>query len=225
MLDFTKLTLQQIRFICDNSLFWFIKIMGRAAKEAGEDSTLEIHKPLCDWWQNPNNKRIGLGMPRDWFKSTDFTCWDTIRDYLLNPEERQLVAMEKAGLAKKKLSFIKQQLLGNKLLRKVYADKLYLVTPTWTKNKDVRWSSEVVDLPRKGIYADPSIQIVGIKSAAQSGHFTIIRLDDIIGKAALDSPDVVMKSAFLWVDNLNELLVDPHWERPSGSRIKIVGSP
>lgn len=198
--------------------------MGGAAKEAGEDSTLEIHKPLCDWWQDPNNKRIGLGMPRDWFKSTDFTCWDTIRDYLLNPEERQLIGMEKAGLAKKKLNFIKQQLLRNKLLRKVYADRLYRVTPAWTKDKEVRWSSEIIDLPREGIYADPSIQIVGIKSAAQSGHFTIIRPDDIIGKKALDSI-TVMKDAFTWIDNLNELLVDPHWERPSGSRIKMVGSP
>ena len=198
--------------------------MGGAAKEAGEDSTLEIHKPLCDFWQDPNNKRIGIGMPRDWFKSTNFTCWDTIRDYLLNPEERQLIGMEKAGLAKKKLNFIKQQLLRNKLLRKVYADRLHKVTPAWTKDKDIRWSSEIIDLPREGIYADPSIQIVGIKSAAQSGHFTTIRPDDIIGKAALDSM-VVMKNAFTWIDNLNELLVDPHWERPSGSRIKMVGSP
>ena len=198
--------------------------MGRSAKEAGEDSTEEIHLPLCNFWQNPNNKRVGIGMPRDWYKSTDFTCWDAIRDYLLNPEERQLVAMEMAGLAKKKLNFIKQQLLRNQLLRKVYRDRLHKVTPAWARDKDNRWSSEMIDLPREGIYADPSIQIVGIKTAVQSGHFTQIRLDDIIGKAALDSM-VVMKNAFSWVDNLNELTVDPHWERPSGSRIKMVGSP
>lgn len=224
-LNLSDLTIPQIRYLTDSSLFYFIKIFGRASGEAGEDSIEEIHKPLCDFWQDPNNKRIGIGMPRDWFKSTDFTCWDAIRDYLLNPEERQLVAMEKAGLAKKKLSFIKQQLLRNQLLRKVYRDRLWRVTPAWTKDKDNRWSSEIIDLPRDGLYADPSIQIVGIKTAVQSGHFTQIRLDDIIGKAALDSPDVVMKNAFSWVDNLNELTVDPHWERPSGSRIKIVGSP
>jgi len=223
-LDLSNLTIPQIRYITDSSLFWFIKIFGRAAKEAGEDSTIEIHKPLCDSWQDPNNKRIGIGMPRDWFKSTDFTCWDSIRDYLLNPEERQLVAMEKVGLAKAKLNFIKQQLLRNQLLRKVYRDRLYKVTPAWTRDKDNRWSSEKIDLPREGLYADPSIQIVGIKTAVQSGHFTQIRLDDIIGKAALDSV-VIMKNAFTWVDNLNELTVDPHWKRPSGSRIKIVGSP
>lgn len=218
------MNLQQIRYLTDSSLFYFIKIFGRASGKAGEDSTLEIHKPLCDFWQDPNNKRIGIGMPRDWFKSTNFTCWDAIRDYLLNPEERQLVAMEMAGLAKAKLNFIKQQLLGNQLLRKVYRDRLYRVTPAWTRNKDNRWSSEKIDLPRRGIYADPSIQIVGIKTAVQSGHFDQIRLDDIIGKAALDS-QVIMTNAKTWVDNLNELLVDPHWKRPSSSRIKIVGSP
>lgn len=223
-MDLTKLTIPQIRFITDSSLFWFIKIFGRATGKAGEDSTEEIHLPLCKFWENPNNKRIGIGMPRDQFKSTDFICWDTIRDYLLNPEERQLIAMEKAGLAKKKLSFIKQQLLRNKLLRKVYADRLHKVTSVWARDKENRWSSEMIDLPREGLYADPSIQIVGIKTAVQSGHFDQIKLDDIIGKAALDSV-VVMKNAFTWVDNLNELTVDPHWERPSGSRIKFVGSP
>ena len=223
-LKLSSLSIPQIRYLTDSSLFYFIKIFGRASGKAGEDSTEEIHLPLCKFWENPNNKRIGIGMPRDWFKSTNFTCWDAIRDYLLDPEERQLVAMEKASLAKAKLNFIKQQLLGNKLLRKVYRDKLYKVTPTWTRNKDVRWSSDIIDLPRDGLYADPSIQIVGIKTAAQSGHFTTIRLDDIIGKAALNSVPV-MNDARTWVDNLNELLVDPYWERPTGSRIKIVGSP
>lgn len=223
-MDLTNLSLSQIRFITDSSLFWFIKIFGRASGKAGEDSIEEIHLPLCNFWQNPDNKRVGIGMPRDWFKSTNFTCWDSIRDYLLNPEERQLVAMEKASLAKAKLNFIKQQLLRNQLLRKVYRDKLYRVTPAWTRNKDIRWSSDIIDLPREGLYADPSIQIVGIKTAAQSGHFTQIRLDDIIGKAALNSVPV-MNDARTWVDNLNELTVDPYWERPTGSRIKIVGSP
>jgi len=160
-------------------------------------------------------------MPRDWLKSTCFTKWKAIYTYLQDPEERQLIASENERIAMNMNLWIQRQILNNEVLRALYNDILHPVDTTWTRSH--RWSGTVTELPRQGIYSEPSIQAIGVGGAAQSGHYTTIKIDDLVGQDAMESP-LVMEKVFRWFDNVNELLVQPDWTRPDASTVEIVGT-
>jgi len=132
-----KYSIAFLRKLCDSSFFYFVKIIGGSVPEAGGDVSKEIHKPICDFIQNPLNKRIGIALPRDWFKSTVFTRWNVVWNYLQNPECRQLVASENERIVTNFMDWIQKQFLYNELLRKVYYDRLKDVTEEWTKKNNI----------------------------------------------------------------------------------------
>ena len=209
-----------LRAICDTSFYEFIKICGGPVRQGGI-ITPEIHLPLCDFSQDPTIKRRAIGMPRDWLKSTCFTKWKAIYTYLQDPEERQLIASENERIAMNMNLWIQRQILNNETLRSLYWDILHGVDTAWTRSH--RWSGTVTELPRVGTYSEPSIQAIGVGGAAQSGHYTTIKIDDLVGQDAMDSP-LVMEKVFRWFDNVNELLVHPDWTHPEASTVEIVGT-
>ena len=160
-------------------------------------------------------------MPRDWLKSTTFTKWKTIWDYLQDPEIRQLLVSEKESRAAEWLHWIEKTLLNHRRLRQVYPDRLSMIDKCWTTQN--RWSGSACDLPHKEIYSDPSITAIGIGGAAQGGHYNIVRLDDIVGRAAMDSP-IILEGVKSWVENVEELLVEPDITKPNPGSIEIVGT-
>jgi len=216
-----NLNLQQVRYLTDSSFFHFCRIIGGSVEQGG-DIIKPIHEKFCQVWQNPRLKRVGAGMPRGWRKTTVLTGWDIIYTYLQDAEERQLIGTEKERLGVDILKWIKGQLLRNELLRKIYWDKLYMINDAFIKS--TTWSSTIIDLPKKGIYPSPSVRVIGIRAAAQGGHYTTIHLDDIIGEASIESP-LIMEDAQRWMDNVPELLVEPDHTKLHGSRVKITGSP
>ena len=159
-------------------------------------------------------------MPRDWLKSTIFTQWKTIWAYLQNNEIRQLLAMENSDLGMKKLNFMQKQIRFNKRLRQIYPE-LLRIDDAWCRNH--RWNKSEMELPCEGIYAEPSVSIIGVGGAAQSGHYDIIRIDDLVGKKAMESP-VVMEGVLQWMDNTEELLLEPDITTPNASSIEVVGT-
>jgi len=197
-----------------------VKIVGTAT--SGRDIIPEIHLPLCQFSQGPY-KRKAIVEPRDWLKSTVFTRWKTIWQWLQNPESRQLIAAEKEEIGARMLFWIENALLTHRKLRILYADKLKHVNDLWINNRRHRWSGTQCDLPREGQYAEPSICVIGVTGAAQSGHFDVIRIDDLVGKAAMESP-LIMESTYRWFDNVEELLVEPDQTKPNASSVEIVGT-
>jgi len=216
-----KYSIAFLRKLCDSSFYHFVKIIGGSVPEAGGDIIKEIHKPICDFIQNSLNKRMGIAMARTWFKSTVFTRWNVVWEYLQNPECCQLVVSENERLVTNFMDWIQKQLLYNGLLRKVYWDRLKDVNENWTKKHT--WSKTAMELPRKGIYPVPSIQAIGVGGAAQSGHYDIIHIDDLVGERAIESPSI-LDDAIRWFDNVDELLKKSDWTDADGSRIKIVGT-
>jgi len=210
------------RTLCDKSFFFFVKTIGGSVMEGGGDATRLIHKPLCDFWQDQTSKRVAIFMPRGWFKSSLFTKWGALWLYLQNNESRILIASENALIASRFMSYIKRQILGNELLRRIYPE-LKQVDATWAKSSLHRWSDEQCDLPRIGIYSEATITAIGVSGAAQSGHYSHALIDDLIGKSAMESP-IVMEGVLRWQDNVKELLVNPNHLSPSGSIIRIVGT-
>ena len=212
-------SIQAVRLLCDKSFYHFVRVMNPPPKNACP-ITREIHKPLCDFSQDSSIKRKAICMPRDWLKSTVFTQWKTIWAYLQNNEIRQLLAMENSDLGMKKLSFMQKQVRFNRRLRKIYPE-LLRVDDSWCRQN--RWNKTEMELPCEGIYPEPSVSIIGVGGAAQSGHYDIIRIDDLVGKKAMESP-VVMDGVLQWMDNTEELLLEPDVTTPNASSIEIVGT-
>ena len=210
------------RELCDRSFYHFVKIMGAPSSEfvepCGGDVTEHIHKPLCDFWQDKSIKRRCIFMPRDWWKSTVFTKWGAIWQYLQNNEVRILIASQNETLAKRFLNFIQSQILYNERLRKIYPE-LRKVNDAWVKKN--RWSDTYCDLPRKGVYSESSISAVGVGGAAQSGHYDFIFIDDPVGEKHRDS-QVELEKVWHWHDNTPELLVNPNFKSDKGSTINVI---
>jgi len=214
-----KWTIPKLRFLTDNSFYHFVKICGGYVHQ-GEDISKEIHLPLCIFSQDPTIKRRAIAMPRIWRKTTVFTKWKAIWDYLQDNEERQLIVSENEKLGIRMLDWVARQILRNDRLRQIYPE-LQIVDRSWTNNH--RWSGAEIELPRKGIYSEPSIAAIGVKGAAQGGHFTHIHIDDLVGQDAMDSP-IVLEGVLRWWDNVDELLVQPILTEPNPSTISIVGT-
>lgn len=195
---------RELRYICDKSLYHFIKIIGGSVQQGGDISPI-IHKPLTLLTQDDSITRKFKLMPRIWRKSTCFTKWANIWRYLQNNEVRILIPAENIDIGSRFLDFIERQLLANKMLRWIYPE-LEQVDKSWTKS--YRWSGSQCELPREGIYSEATFTVIGVGGAAQSGHYDFITPDDLIGKKAMESP-VVMEGVLRWIDNAEELLVDP----------------
>ena len=213
-------TLRWYRELCDSSFFHFVKICGGAVGQGGIISPI-IHKPLCDNFQDLSEKRKGYFMPRNWLKSTVFTEWGTIWLYLQNPNIRILIASENERNAKRFQFFIERQLLYNETLRGLYPDRLDAITPAYKRS--TRWSSEEMYLPGSSRTGgkEATITSIGIKGAAQSGHYDIVLIDDPVGKKHIESP-AELEKVLAWQDNCYELLDNPNFLEPESSIVQIV---
>jgi hypothetical protein len=210
----------RVRKACDASLFYFVKDIGSYAKKAGGDISPIIHKPIADWWISPDLFRGAVFMPRIWRKSTVFTQWGNIREYLLNNEIRILIASEKLDQASKWLKWMEEQILNNRRLRWVYPE-LSIVDRSYTKSH--AWSGDKCLLPREGVYPEMTFNCVGIRGSSQGGHHDIIHCDDLVGERGMESA-TVLEDAMRWFDNIDELLIQSDTNLPEPSKVRIVGT-
>lgn len=213
------LTDLQLRHLCLRDFFFFVRYMNRTPTGVSPISE-DIHGPLCDAYGDPKRYRGVIAMPRDWLKSTIFTKWGPIWRYLRDNEERILIAAENEKLAGRFLTWIEAQILTNKRLRRVFPE-LQAIDRAYTKMNP--WSKSECLLPREGVYSEPTITAIGVQGAAQSGHYTTIHIDDLVGKKAAESV-LVLESVFKWFDNVPELLVQPHRKMPNPSRVWVIGT-
>jgi hypothetical protein len=185
----------------------------------GGDITEYLHKPVCDRMDDPLIKRDAYFAPRGWRKTT-INRWRWIREYLRNNEARMLVPSEKKDTASKWIKDVGDMILRNERLRWLYPE-LQVIDSRYVKTH--RWSSEALELPRLGVYPEPTLSCTGIRGASQGGHYDFLFIDDLVGEKGFESA-VVMEDAFRWFDNADELLINPDYNSPTGSRISITGT-
>ena len=202
------------RKACDKSLFYFIKDCGGYVLKSGGDISPQIHKPICDRWQDKSVLRQACFMPRKWRKTTAYTIWSSIWEYLQDNEIRILIPSEKELTAMRWVRQIGRQIRRNDRLRWIYPE-LQLVNDRWVKSNP--FSGQEIMLPRIGDYPESTISCVGVRGASQGGHYNLINADDLVGEKGFESP-IVMEDAFRWFDNAEELLDDPE------DRIRILGT-
>lgn len=185
------------------------------------DLSPHIHQPLCDFFQDRSFKRRSIYEPRNFLKSTLFTCWGSIWRYLHNNDIRILIASQNQEIAKRFIRYIKSNVAHHELLRKVYPE-LQRIDRSWVSGRrDARWSSECADFPRSIDYKESTITSIGVAGAAQSGHYDIVHIDDPVGEKQMNSK-VELEKVLSWFDGINELLDNPFWDQPNGSEVNLA---
>ena len=203
------------RTLCDASYYYFLSSVGGHCGIGYADPV--IHKPICDFFQDPTIKRKAIFMPRGWLKTSDFTEWGSIWDYLQNNDMRIFFIMQIEDKVKEVMGFVQKQILYNEYLRWLYPE-IQVIDRSYTRRHT--WSETRMELPRKTLHKEVSMQAMSITQPQQGGHFDKIVIDDPVGQKHIESPTELEK-VFRIHDNTNELLVNPDHQSPSGSQILI----
>ncbi len=206
------------RKACDRSFFFFVREVG--FPKYGADAHPLLHGVIAPKWQDKSVLRQAVFMPRGWRKTTVFTVWSVIWEYLQDPEVAILLASEKQDTAAKWVLQMERQILNNRRLRWLYPE-LSAVDEEWARTH--KWSSLYFELPNNGMVPEPTLECIGIRGAAQGSHYSIVHCDDLVGEKSRES-QLTLADALSWFDNVEELLVQPDQTMPNASRIRLVGT-
>ena len=213
---------QFIRQLCLKSFYHFVNLIVlpfRIPADSRLPFKRAVHEVACHHVQKQKTHRVGLLMPRYFGKSFCITESKPIWDWLHNHEERILIANETYTRAKQFLSVIKANIESNQFLHYYFPETI--LPDGW--NNDHRWSADALDMPRKGVYREPTFFPIGVGGASQGMHVTKAYLDDLIGKSARDSL-VVRLDTERWFDSLPELLEIPDRTHKRASDVYLIGT-
>jgi hypothetical protein len=198
--------LTEIRELAKKSLYFLSKaILGF------EDLTPHLHQEVCNFVQDLSIPHELILLPRKHFKSTivtiSFPIWIHIQDWIPQLEMkgadvRILIGNESATNSEHFLSIGETLWDSNELLNILFP---YLVPDRAVRK---RWNQKEMLLNRGKVWPEASIETIGVGGAAQSRHYEIHILDDLIGKEAMES-EVVMEKAISWYDYSEALSVSP----------------
>lgn len=167
-----------------------------------KDMTVGTHKPMCDFIDDERFPRK-LGMaPRDHLKTSCWTIAHCVRLIAKDPEIRILLANETATNASKMLGRIQKVFTHNPYFQSLFPELVQDVSKT-------KWNQNEMLVPRTEERGPEStVEVIGVDGAAVSRHYDYIKLDDLVGKEASESP-VVMQKTIDWYLLCESLLVHP----------------
>jgi hypothetical protein len=200
--------LKRVAHLAKNDLYLFAKgVLGY------DRLTRRVHADPCRFLEREGvpHRRLLL-MPRDHYKTTICTIADTIRRIVKRPEIRILIGNESGENACLMLAEIKRHFERNRRFRAMYP---YVIPENFGKTI---WSKDAILVPREGYAREPTVSAIGTSGAVVSRHFNLLKLDDIIGKEAMESPSVMTKS-INWLNQTVSLL-----EVPKEDEIHMVGT-
>lgn len=206
--DFTNDEIEILRRRCKTDLFF----LGNILEYTKLSPTL--HGSLTHWIEETKgcNYRLAL-LPRGHYKSTVLTEMDSVQIALPNIAEVQTYPHCLGPSVK--------VLIAHEV-RETAADFLYNIASAFTRKpgmvalfpecipnkREQRVNKWELDIPGREFNRDATFNTIGAGGAAQGGHFNWIKLDDLIGVSARDSP-TVMRTTIQWFDNIISLLTDP----------------
>jgi hypothetical protein len=186
---------QSLRFQAQRSTY----IMGKAIV-GFEDLVPGIHGDMCRWIERPSRRKLGL-VPRDHLKTSIWTIADTVRRIAVDCNSRMLIGNETATNAAHFLRRIQAVFERSQIFRWLFPE----VIPDPQKTK---WSETEMLVPRTQDFPESTVEAMGVGGAVVSRHYTHIKLDDLVGKEASESVDV-MKKTIDWYLYTESLLVRP----------------
>lgn len=160
-----------------------------------------LHGDMCRWIENECNRKLGLA-PRDHLKTSVWTIADVVRRITIDPNIRILLGNETATNASHFLRRIEAVFERNELFRWLFPELI----PDFSKAK--KWSENEMMVPRSEDYPEATVEAIGVGGAVVSRHYNLIKLDDLVGKEASESTEV-MKKTIDWYLYCESLLVKP----------------
>ena len=198
--------LSKLRELSKSSLYFLSRaILGFS------DLTPHLHQEVCNIVQDFSHKHELILLPRKHFKSTISTIslpiWIHLQDFIPSlqmrgSDVRILIANESATNSEHFLSIIENLWDTNELLNILFPE----LVPDKSTRK--RWNAKEMLLNRRAMWPEASIETIGVGGAAQSRHYEVHILDDLIGKEAMES-EVIMEKAITWYDYSESLSVSP----------------
>ena len=162
-----------------------------------------LHGDMCRFIENPSNRKLGL-VPRDHLKTSIWTIADSIRCIAADPNIRILLGNETATNASHFLRLIEATFERNAVFRWLFWD----IIPDLGAKKS-KWSETEMIVKRTQDFPEATVEAIGVGGAVVSRHYRLIKLDDLVGKEASESQDV-MKKTIDWYIYCESLLVDPN---------------
>lgn len=198
----------------EQSLFLFARgVLGYTAL------TRTLHRPFCQLLQKPTPKRKLILMPRGHYKTT---CAKALVIHAtIQPDGQNVYFPEKMGQLTHTEGTSTRILLGSKAA-KLAKGSLAEVTLIYEQNELLRalwphciwqnpkrqakwWNQDMIELPRREVFKEPTIMATGVDSAVVGFHFNLHMFDDLIDNESADSP-AVMASAIAWFKNTRPLM-------------------
>lgn len=168
------------------------------------DITPSLHLEMCRWVDNGSIRKLGL-VPRDHLKTSLWTIANSVKRIVCDPNIRILLANETATNASHFLRRIQAVFEKNTTFQWLFPELI----PNWTDKP--KWSETEMLIPRSDDYPESTIEVIGCGGAVVSRHYTLIKLDDLVGKEASESAEV-MRKTIDWYQLAESLLVAPYNE-------------
>jgi hypothetical protein len=167
------------------------------------DLTTTLHGDMCKWIEGPSRRKLGL-VPRDHLKTSVWTIADSVRLISANPNIRLLIGNETATNAAHFLRRIQAVFERCQLFRWLFPELIPDVMKT-------KWSETEMLVPRTHDYPESTVEAMGVGGAVVSRHYTMIKLDDLVGKEASESNEVMRKTIdwYLYTESLLVAPIDP----------------
>lgn len=198
----------RVREACRRSLLTTARILCGYVKgsEHTKEPSARFHGRICDWYQKKqaaNHREIAIIIFRNALKSSMFTVAETIRKLITDPNRRILIVSASSDLPTK---WIKQM---ESLIRaddETHGFRHYF--PDLVPEKPETWNASEFTINRRGIYAQPSVQAMGVGTSMTGGKYTDIILDDIINRQTSGSPEK-MAETISFYGEVRRLFADP----------------
>ncbi len=207
-------TLGELRAKSKSSLFFFAYfVLGFT------DLTKDIHRPICRDLQNYTvNTRIGIVLPRTWFKSSIGSIAYAIWRAINNPNVRVLIAQNTMTNAKKKVNSIKAIFETNELLQVLFPE----IMPTGR----APWSSECLTVNRRLAAPEGTFEPAGTGTAVTSRHYDVVIQDDTVAPDFDQMTGEVQQPTQIEIDKAIGFhkMCHPLLLHPTKSQIVIIGT-
>ncbi len=155
-----------------------------------EDAANEFVFARCQEVQNGPDGYLDL-WARGHYKSTIITFAKSIQDIVRDPETTIGIFSHTRPIAKGFLRQIKNELEGNRLLKKMYPEILY----DDPKRQAPKWSEdEGITVKRRGNAKEATVEAWGLVDGQPTGkHYDLLVYDDVVTRESVTSPAMIAK--------------------------------
>lgn len=145
----------------------------------------DVHADMARWIERPSRFKLGKAA-RGFFKTSTWNLSNTLRKATADPNRRFLLSNEIQDNGEKWIGLM-QDVVMSPIYRWLFPE----VVPDPLR---VKWNAHQLELKRTAKWPEATIEACGVGGASTSNHYDFLLNDDLVGKAARESPLVMQKA-------------------------------